>query len=225
VLGAPPPPTPESNILCAVHHRPAPCIIKVRLAKNRPRELCSIVGGDTARDKKRRLDSARRTNVTVARSIGCNVRALARAGVLAGVASMKRTSLFALMAAALLAFATIAPSTVAARPGFRGGGWHGGGVRVGGWRGAGWRGGWRGGGWRGAAWRGGWRGGGWRGGWGGGWAPGVALGAAVLGIAAATTWGYPGYYAYPGYGYGYYSDPCLRQVWWRGAWRWTNVCR
>jgi hypothetical protein len=88
-------------------------------------------------------------------------------------------------------------------------------VRVGGWRG-----GWRGGGWRGAAWRGGWR----RGGWRGGWAPGVAIGAAVLGLAAAATWGYPGYYAYPGYGYNY-SGPCLRQGLVARRMAVDNVCR
>lgn len=91
-----------------------------------------------------------------------------------------------------------------------------------------WGGGWRGG-WAGPGWRRGWVAPGWRyGGWRyGGWRPGLAVGAAAVGLGVGlTAWGYPGggygYYGYPGY-YGAYSG-CLRQVWWRGAWRWVNVC-
>jgi hypothetical protein len=107
-----------------------------------------------------------------------------------------------------------------------------------------------GGGWGGGGWGGGWRGAGWRGGgWGRGWG-GFGVGSAVglgIGLAASSAWGYPsygyggwgggwgypsyGYASYPGYGYyGYASYPggwggsCLRQVWWRGGWRWRNYC-
>jgi len=128
---------------------------------------------------------------------------------------VKRTALLACATAGLIAL-TLSATPSEAR--WRGGGWRGGGWHGGGWRGAGWRGGWRGAGWR----YGGWRYGGWR--------PGLAIGAAAIGLgvglAASSAWGYPGsgygYYGYPGY-YGGYQG-CVRQVWWRGAWRLVNVC-
>lgn len=87
---------------------------------------------------------------------------------------------------------------VAWRGGHFGGGWGGHGIGFG--RGFGWG----GGGWRGAGWRGGY------GGWGGnglGWGWPLGLG---LGLAAATTYPYGGYY--PGYG-GYYGGGCSCGGW------------
>jgi hypothetical protein len=80
--------------------------------------------------------------------------------------------------------------------------------------------------------RGGWRGAGpgpgpqYHGGHGyhrGGPGPGLALGAAALGLAAGAILGAPAY-VNPPPPPPPYADECMQQVWWRGAWRWRNVC-